>query len=498
MKKRMWVLSLLISAMLQLIITLPLIAGGIYTTNDLALTPGEDESKLNFAWITDAQSSEQCAVQIAKKNIGFKKSDIFKSTKAYEIAFGNDADYYYCEVDVSNLKNQVDYIYRVGDGTNWSGQYNYSTRNKNDYGFVYLSDAQIGASVDSLLPPPPPGQPPQNPTEEQKKFADAQDTAGWQTTLATIYDKFPKTAFILSAGDQIEVPGRVAEWNGFFSPAALKSIPIAPTPSSHDELGSGKGAGPVSSYSFNYHFNLPNENGPLNVLVDINNCPPGQGSCTPNLQPSELAAGDYYFTYGKALFMVLNMDATGNENYDNHAEFMKAAIEANPDVNWRIVMWHYTIYTAAKRGMNPADLRSEMVPILEDLNIDLVLMGHDHVLCRTYQMLDDLPQKNQVVGGRTNWVYNPTGILYMTADSASGSKYYDLDLDASGALNSSKTWVAAYSQLKVPTFSYVDVDQFSLKISTYRTDTMKKIDTYTMIKVCPTLFDLIKKHPSLF
>lgn len=61
-------------------------------------------------------------------------------------------------------------------------------------------------------------------------------------------------------------------------------------------------------------------------------------------------------------------------------------------------------------------------------------------------------------------IVNPEGILYLTANSASGSKYYDLTAHQ-------QTYIAARWQEDVPTYSVVNVAEGSLKITTYRTDT---------------------------
>jgi hypothetical protein len=434
-KQKTWPIQAVTLMVFQLVFALSLVAQN-YVATDIALTPGADASKLNLAWMTDSSSADSCAVQIAPAGSGFKHQTTFTAKKIFKSASNNDADYYYCKVVVANLQNKSDYLYRVGDGKIWNSPSSYSTRDNSKYGFAFLSDAQIGASRDV-----------------------ASDTAGWANTVQVIGKKFPGAAFILSAGDQIEVPGNIAQWNGFLSPTELRSIPIAPTPSSHDEMGNGMGGG-LSSYAFGYHFNLPNESASTNGL----------------------AAGDYSFKYGKALFMVLNMDSS---DIDAHKAFMKAAVEANPDAKWRIAMWHYTIYTAANRGMRPQNLRANLVSIVDDLGIDLVLMGHDHVYCRTWQMLGDVPKTDLSKNGKSE-ANNPQGTLYITADSASGSKYYslasDITVSPDPTANPKWYWVSTYLQLNVPTFSYFNVDDRSLKVSTYRTDTMAEIDTYSIVK----------------
>ncbi len=407
-----------------------------YVFSDLALTPGADASGLNFNWTTPDGGSGQCIVEIAKASTGFKNSTVFSGTKAAADTNGDgSAEYYYCAATIAGLNNQVDYVYRLGDNNGlFSDTYYYSTQNRNKYGFVFLSDAQIGATELGT------------------------DTTGWANTVSAIHSYFPETAFILSAGDHIERPGNESEWAGFFSPDELSSIPVAPTPGAHDELGNGRGFAQPSSFAYDYHFNLPNETAHLFY------------------KSWQTAAGDYYFTYGDVLFLVLTMDS---HDYASHYGFMQEAIEANPGAKWRIAAWHYTIYTAAGRGTMPAGAREALVPMMDALDIDVVLMGHDHTYCRTHQMFGFYPQAVQT--NDKGEVVNPTGTVYLSANSASGSKFYALAPDVADPI--ARPWIAAYGQPNVPSFSYIDVDANSLNISTYLTDTMQAVDTYTIRKV---------------
>ena len=71
---------------------------------------------------------------------------------------------------------------------------------------------------------------------------------------------------------------------------------------------------------------------------------------------------------------------------------------------------------------------------------------------------------------------NSDGIMYLTAGSSSGSKYYDL-------VPRQQTYIAHRWQEDVPTYSVVDVTENSLTINTYRTDNDEKIDeTFSITK----------------
>ncbi len=101
------------------------------------------------------------------------------------------------------------------------------------------------------------------------------------------------------------------------------------------------------------------------------------------------AAGtDYYYTYGNTLFIVLD---TNNYNCATHENVMRKAIKENPDVKWKVVMFHQDIYGS---GYDHSDsdgmvLRTQLTPLMDKYDIDVVLQGHDHTYSRTYQLQSD-------------------------------------------------------------------------------------------------------------
>ena len=124
------------------------------------------------------------------------------------------------------------------------------------------------------------------------------------------------------------------------------------------------------------------------------------------------------------------------------------------------------------RSASIIKFREDLAPILDELEIDAVLSGHDHSYVRTYQMKNLQPLKNQMV--QDGSVINPDGTLYLTANSSSGSKYYNL--------KEPEFYSAERSQLRVPTFTNIEVTPTSLEFTTYRVDTMEVTDTYKIVK----------------
>jgi hypothetical protein len=178
-----------------------------------------------------------------------------------------------------------------------------------------------------------------------------------------------------------------------------------------------------------------------------------------------------------------------------HQAFISESIEANPQTKWRIVVWHYSIYSAGNHSTDDASegIRYLFTPMLEDLGIDVVLMGHDHVYTRTYQMLGNEPQTDQMVGP-DGQVINPTGVLYLTESSSSGSKYYSLNCNFEDDTSSSYDYYnyAAVYRAKEPTFTYFSIDKNSLKLSSYTYSLDEETEEYVL-----ELFDeyAIEKNP---
>ena len=92
----------------------------------------------------------------------------------------------------------------------------------------------------------------------------------------------------------------------------------------------------------------------------------------------------YSFNYGNIHFVSLNsMDWQGSQMI----EWLYADL-AESEAMWTVVFWHHPAYS---RGAHDSDvsselilMRSEIVPILERLGVDLVLAGHNHCYERSY------------------------------------------------------------------------------------------------------------------
>ncbi|WP_223110748.1 S-layer homology domain-containing protein [Paenibacillus sinensis] len=395
-----------------------------YSVKDIALNPGADETQLNLTWYSPEQPVDT-VVQIVKRSdmtgsvfpTGSKIMQ-FKG-EAEPAATVTDVVYFSNKVKVTGLAPTTQYVYRVGDGLSghWSPNYDFSTQDPYNYSLMFVGDPQIGASGSVT-----------------------NDTYGWNNTLNQAVSNFPGFSFIMSAGDQVEHSTNETEYDAFESPDVLRNLPVATVVGNHD-----------TNVNYGYHFNVPNES----KLGGTN------------------ASGDYYYTYGDTLFMVLN---TNNTNGAEHGQFMEETVAKVPNTKWRIVTFHHDIYGAGPHSteVKITGLRADLFPFFDKLDVDMIFMGHDHSYVRTYVMNGDNVQGRQLVDSLGRDV-NPTGNTYVTANSASGSKYYEL-------MATPEIYSEVRMQLHTPTFSTINVTPNSISVDTYRSDTLEKLDTYGLVK----------------
>lgn len=403
---------------------------------DVSITPGKDESQMNFAWyVAQADAGKTAQVKIAT-NQDMSDGKVFKESGSLSIHVttenGSGSTTYTksAHVTVTGLTENTTYYYQVSnDGSSWSEAEKLATGDTSAYTMLYVGDPQIGSSGSA-----------------------AHDAFNWNETLNAALEQNSDVGFILSAGDQTEKSAQNADENkdveveyaGYLSADALQNIPVATAIGNHEASGAYYG----------YHFYNPNES-------DL-------GSTT--------AGGDYYFSYGKTLFIVLN---SNNTNQEEHRQLMQQAIDSDKDATFRIVMFHHDIYGAGQPHANSdgAQLRTVFAPLMDEFNIDVCLTGHDHSYSRTYQILDGVAIDYDVTDGGT--VTDPQGTLYMTANSASGSKYYD-------TVKTQQYFISNMSQQALPTYSVIKMTDSSFTISTYAVNAGGSVtdtgDTLTIVK----------------
>lgn len=413
------------------------------------LTIGKDRSERNFTWYS--KSKEQGYLEIVEandqkdfsnatkikavtsdKNTTFDINDKSNAKVKIEKDMKDQAlkdlyelkDMSNSQVNIKNLKPNTKYMYRVYNGNGKKSQvFEFTTQPKGDFTFVLAGDPQIGAG---------------------KFYADRDK---WEKALGTIKKQVPQMSFLYSLGDQINeyTSKSELEYSGYIERENAKGITFATLIGNHDSQAN----------SYSQHFALPNL----------------------QAEGKTEAGSNYYFVYNNTLFIQLN---SNNMNTAEHKATIEKAIEMtkNQKIKWKVVGFHHAIYSAATHA-NDDDIikrRAEYPALMKQYGIDLIVSGHDHVYTRS-RMMDggaaieserSFTDKSKEEGKVPSKYVNPKGQLYLTANSASGSKHYDLV--------EFKDYMAVRDQHYKPNFTEVKVTDKSIVATTYETDSLKVVD----------------------
>ncbi|MDY4429857.1 S-layer homology domain-containing protein [Evtepia sp.] len=387
-----------------------------------ALSVGGTETEMNFTWYASTEEAGTIAYAPASALADGQLPEN-AATAAAVATVSNRGGYYSNQLTLTGLQPDTTYAYQLtntkGDEVVTSNIATFTTGGGETTKFLFVGDPQLGSSGNL-----------------------ASDTTGWDTTLNKAAAMFPDATFLLSAGDQVDAAASEEQYQSYLNRSVLSSLPQATTIGNHDS----------SSNSYDQHFNVANESDTYGTTN---------------------AGGDNWFVYNNVLFMDLNSNDLSTAE---HKAFMEEAIAANPNVSWKIVVFHHSIFSVASHAEDSDILqrRDELAPVFKELDIDIVLMGHDHVYTRSYMMDGLTPMTDASIYDDASYssITDPTGILYVTANSASGSKYYEI--------SGQYAYAAVQNQAKVPNVSYVEMDDSHFTITTYRASDMSVVDTFTI------------------
>ena len=282
----------------------------------VSMSPGADETKMNFAWYSRTGEAAEFIYGTAG-DLSDGQAATVTQTSAQDGYMSN-------KVTLENLKPGTTYYYQVAGKEIESFTTDDDTA---DFSFIFVGDPQIGSSNAEKAKKPEDIKKPTFVTAQSEAVRN--DTFNWNYTLNRAYAKTGnKAGFILSSGDQIQTNAEKVqdptvsemEYAGYLSPDIMKSVPVATTVGNHD----------ADNQNYQYHFNITN-------LSNLGNNDYNVG-------------GDYYFTYGDALFIILN---TQDTNVAEHKEFIEKTVAANADCRWRIVTLHQDIYGSAEHSNEP-------------------------------------------------------------------------------------------------------------------------------------------------
>ena len=344
-------------------------------------------TQVNFTYTTISSGLE---TKVVLNKVG----DNEKITVMGENSQGN-ADKYFHEISVSNLEPYTQYEYVVGTGEDtYSGKFKTApaSGSKEAIKFVYIADTQV---------------------------ANATDAKALGATLAEV-NKTEDLDFVYLAGDTTDTAANETQWELLFNNGG--AFPTG----GEDMFGNNLVSvvqGNHDNTSLTRHINAPGEAGSV----------------------------VYSYDYGPATFIMLNLETA---RYDADArleqkEYLEAAVkEAKERGQWVFVGMHKSIYTGASHitDSDVIEARKYWAPIFTELDVDVVMQGHDHVYSRGF--VDENGYNAEVDTNEDGSVDDPENIpLYMVGGHAGGLKWY-----------SKKNYTVGNGDLLAPGYSFLDVN----------------------------------------
>ena len=337
-------------------------------------------------------------------------------------------------IRVSGLTPGKKYCYRVGDASRgwWSDVGVMEMADNSDaFTFFHMSDSQAGI-------------------ERQYET--------WAQVVDTAFNLYPQAKFIVHTGDVVDSGKNFKQWNWVFNTASSDLLNTAMMPA-------------TGNHETNMDYATVE-----NFLLEY----PEQ----------DTTQGVYYsYDYNNAHFMVLNTNDLKSDNTLSAEQLAwLQADAAASDKPWKIVALHKAVYS---NGSHYADddvtaLRKQLSVLMPQLDIDVVLQGHDHVYLRTAPMnanaVSTVTERTiQHNGSSYSAMVNPDGTVY-AIDGCAGVKYYQTK-DAA-LTDSAFPRAAKIVNANAPVFSAISIDGDNLYFDAYTVENGKatKIDSFAITK----------------
>ncbi|PJJ61797.1 FN3 domain-containing metallophosphoesterase family protein [Compostimonas suwonensis] len=377
--------------------------------SDIILGVAGDETQRNLAWYSSTDTTQVAQIGLASGVV----AGAFPASSRTVTATGGPttSGEFNRFATFTDLQENTSYVYRVGSEGNWSSMYSFRTQEfEGDFNFLFYGDPQIGSSGN--IP---------------------NDTAGWADTLDVSTTAYPDAELLFSAGDQVETAGNESHYTAFLQPDELRQIPFVATNGNHD----------VGSKAYEQHFNTPNTDRTA-----------GPGS-------SSGSGGDYWFIHKGVLFLDIN---SNSRDYTSHTRWIRDVVaEHGDEAKWKVIAFHHSIYSGGPHATDGdvEDRRNVLPTLFSELGFDLVLQGHDHSYARSYLLRNGEKANADEAAGADTVTAGPGGVLYVTANSASGSKYYDLQ-------SQGFWWLSVANQERVRNYSAIDITDEEITVTTLR------------------------------
>ncbi len=384
---------------------------------NLTLQPGNEPDQLYVTWFSKSSSNGKVVFQ--PEDGSLFDSISAKATTEPSVSVPG---YYRNSALIDDLESNAVYYYTLKNGGSESSVYKYKTKDlySTDFTFTVAGDPEIGLGDEEVW---------------------SGHRSIWRVVLNRMKAQIPESSFLVTTGDQVAHPSSTVHYDYFLDNSLLYSTPLVPVVGNHDN-GTG---------FFGDHFTLPN--------LDSLGTESGRD-------------GNYWFTRGNTLIMVLN--SLSPHGFDDHKEFVRNVTNSHPDAKWRIVISHYSPVTMVERYQGIREtIKEDFAELGEEYDIDLFIGGHDHIYTRGYFLDDD----GDPIDTDEDLVYeydNPDTPVYIIANGATNALLREPDEDYE--------WSAISVQNGVPSLTRVHVTEDSIHVTTRDADHWEKIDDFIIYK----------------
>ncbi|MBY6034106.1 phosphodiester glycosidase family protein [Marinobacter daepoensis] len=324
------------------------------------MTPGKDASQLNLTWYTstDVNTSE---VRFGEGSLDQTR---YGDSEIMPFFYGSEAGVVRVHhATLDNLKPGTQYHYVVGDGYgNDSPGYNFTTDDGDDRVNIHLFGDTQTVSNDNLF-----------------------NGSGLVTELyRKMQAQLPDGDLILHVGDFTEDLSDYRYLRLFLEALEgddmMASRLFVPTEGNHEVYNEG-----AQKFASMFRF----------ADTDSGVAEPFEGAI-------------YSFDYGNTHIAVITSELTDESDWPKMMNWLRQDMQAS-DQTWKIVMVHRPPYNGNAASGN-GRVMEYLPPVVDELGVDLVLSGHDHMYSRSVPLSGGQP--------------HPQGATYLIAGSDS-AKYYD-------------------------------------------------------------------------
>lgn len=364
--------------------------------------------------------------------------------------------------NLSKLKFDSEYAYRVSLNNQSIAEGTFSTRTKNNQTrFAVFGDCGAG-------------------TPQQAKIA------------YQVYQKKPQ--FVLVTGDNVYRSGLEKEYRKNFFPyytakepdtlkgaPLMQSLPFYMLVGNHDVYGADFDKTP-DGLAYYYYNDLPLNGPALQHTVEAKGNAALVSSFKSATEKRFPKMSNFSFDYGNVHIACIDANPHSNPLDPSMVQWLVDDI-TNSKAEWKIVAYHHPGFNSSKAHYDYQQMRL-LSPVLEELKVDLVLTGHVHNYQRTVPLkfapkLDSTGTHYVVTPeGRVDGVFNldenydgitntkPNGIIYIVT-GAGGAPLYDPSLSGKPELwkhDPQQNWVPFTTKIVSNKHSFTMVETIGKKL----------------------------------